>query len=201
MDFNRFLSTYSSLKHENRFSMIANVGLVAMLGVSLFVNFQKDTVVINNLNENCQSMELSSSWMNESTHRRLGVFLATQLGNITPENAKHIEKTVLPYASPMVYQKVDDLIALQLSELVREKVTMQFTPEKTFVENGTTFVTGKGRMTGVTGKSTPYIRTYEFVFDVENYTPTFDYLNVYDDVPRDAKWKAKNSSKEARQNK
>lgn len=197
MNFEKLKINYMKLKGTSQYMAYANAGLVMMLGVSLFINMQKDTVVMNNLNESCNYSEISSSWMNQENHRRLGIQIAHALGNITPDNAKFIEKSVLPFASAEIYHKVNDLIALELSGLVEERITMTFAPERSFVEDGTTFVTGKGRMTGLTGKSVPYVRTYEFIFEVENYTPTFSYINVYDDVPHDSVWKMKNQNKEA----
>ncbi len=195
MDFKRLKHSFTKLKEQNQLMTYANVGLVGMLGLSLYVNMQKETVVMNNLNESCLASEVAPSWMSEASHRRIGTYLAGMLGNITPERASYVEKSVLPYAAPTIYQTVNDLIALQLSHLVEEEVTMTFDPEKTFVEDGKTFVTGKGRMTGITGKSQAYVRTYEFIFDVENYTPTFTYMTVYDDVPHDSIWRSKHAKK------
>ncbi|NOI31835.1 TraE/TraK family type IV conjugative transfer system protein [Vibrio coralliilyticus] len=193
MNFKNLTKKYTKLKGENQYMAYANAGLVLILGCSLYMNMQKDTVVMNNLNESCSYTEISNNWMHEENHRRLGIQIAQSLGNITPSNAKYTEKSVLPFASPEIYHKVNDLIALELAGLVEERVTMTFTTEKSFVEDGKTFVTGKGRMTGITGKSVPYVRTYEFIFDVENYTPTFSYINVYDDVPHDSMWQKKNN--------
>lgn len=198
MNFNRLKRSYSTLKGKNQVNTYSIFGLVVMLCGSLYVNFQKDTIVINNLNESCQSAQLSSGWMNEATHRRIGIMLANSLGNITPDNAKNIENTVLPFAAPEIYQHVDDLIALQLATVIEEEITMTFNPEQSFVEDGKTFVTGKGTMSGVTGKTAKYVRTYEFIFNVENYTPTFDYMTVYDDVPRDALWRSRNIKAEGK---
>lgn len=196
MDFISAKQQFSRFKETSKLLATSNTLLVGLLSVSLFVNFQKDTIVINNLNEACQESMISSSTMNEENHHRLGLYLAGQLGNVTPDNAGFIDKAVLPFASPEIYQRINDLIALQTASLVEERVTMQFSAEKVFVEDGTTFVTGKGTLKGLTGKTVKFIRTYEFVFDVNNYTPTFSYIDVYDDVPHDSIWRAKNVKSE-----
>lgn len=195
MDFNLARVRYSQLKENAKVMVGANAVLVALLAVSLYVNFQKDTVVINNLNESCQVSEIGASSMNEANHRRLGLYISGMLGNITPKTAGIIDRSILPFASPEIYHRVSDLIALQIASLVEEEVTMSFNAEKVFVEDGTTFVSGKGLMRGATDKSVKFIRTYEFVFDVQNYTPTFSYIDVYDGVPRDSLWRAKNQGK------
>lgn len=195
MNFQSLKKSFSEMRGQSAAISYANAGLVVMLGVSLWGNFQKDTVVINNLNESCQESEISSSSMNEANHRRLGFYLAGMLGNITPASASYVESAVAPFASPEIYHKVNDLIAYQIASLVEEEVTMKFSAERAFVEDGKTFVTGKGSMQGMTGKADKYVRTYEFIFDVQNYTPTFDYIDVYDDVPHDSEWKQKNRKK------
>lgn len=192
MDFKLARVRYSQLKENSKLMVVTNTVLVSLLTVSLFVNFQKDTVVINNLNESCQESMVAASSMNEANHRRLGLYLAGMLGNITPESAGKIDNNILPFASPDIYQRVNDLIALQTASLIEEKVAMSFFAESAFVEDGTTFVSGKGAMRGLTDKTVKFVRTYEFVFDVHNYTPTFSYMDVYDDVPRDSVWQAKN---------
>ena len=68
------------------------------------------------------------------------------LGNVTPDNAKYIKKSILPFASPEIYHQVDDLISLQSANLIEDRISMQFTPENVFVEKGKTFVTGKGEI-------------------------------------------------------
>ncbi|NAX35474.1 hypothetical protein CAG54_11125 [Vibrio sp. V27_P1S3P104] len=198
MNFKNLKVSFSQLRGQNQFLIYSNTALAGMLTVSLFVNFQKDTIVINNMNESCNQSEISSSSMNEANHRRLGFLIAGMLGNITPKNSEYIKKSVLPFASPEIYHRVADLIALQLAELKQEEVTMSFTAERAFVEDGKTFVTGKGAMRGLTGKEKPYVRTYELIFSVENYTPTFSYINVYDDVPHDSVWQARNMKREAK---
>lgn len=198
MNFKNLKVSFSRLRGQNQFLIYSNVTLVGVLSVSLFVNFQKDTIVINNLNESCNQSEIGPSSMNEGNHRRLGYLVAGMLGNITPKNSEFIKASVLPFASPEIYHRVSDLISIQLAELEQEEVTMSFTAERAFVEDGKTFVTGKGSMRGPTGKEKPYVRTYELIFSVENYTPTFSYINVYDDVPHDSVWQARNMKKESK---
>ena len=195
MDFKNLKQSFGSLKRTSTILVFSNGILVALLMVSLFINFQKDTIVIHNLNESCQDSQISRSTMNEATHKRLGFYLAGMLGNITPANYEFASKAVMPFIAPNIYQKVKTLMALQIDGLKRDEVTMTFTPTTSFVENGTTFITGSGTLTGPTGKAKKYTRTYEFDFIVDNYTPLVRYIEVYDDVAHDGAWKKKNSHK------
>lgn len=194
MNLNTLKSQFGLNATKNSSMFVSNSILSVMLLVSVYYNFQKETIVINNLNEHCLASEITYSTMNEDNHKRLGSFLSGVLGNITPSNAKYVVDTVLPYVSPNLYHEVKEVMALQVASLKEDKIVMTFSAERAEFEDGVTYITGKGSMTGPTGISNNYIRTYEFRFEVENYTPTFTYMDVYEDVAHNNAWKEKNQA-------
>ncbi|NGZ66612.1 hypothetical protein G6Z92_06380 [Vibrio aestuarianus subsp. cardii] len=199
MNFNQLKVSFGDLKNGNSILIASNGCLVLALCVSLFINAQKDTVVINNLNEHCEVLEISRSYLHEEGHKRIGFFLATLLGNITPKNNSIIADAVMPYMAPDIYQSVKDRLALQLHELERDEITMSFTPELFLLEDGIAFVTGKGQMSGPTGKPKKFVRTYEFEIEVVNYTPIVRYVDVYEGRAHDSEWQRKQKKIEERQ--
>lgn len=194
MDFNTLKAQFGLNATKNSSIYISNAILSMMLLVSVYYNFQKDTIVINNLNEYCLASEITYSTMNEDNHKRLGSYLASVLGNITPSTSKYVVSQVLPYVSPELYHDVKEVMALQVSSLQEDEIVMTFTAERAQFEGGVTYITGKGSMTGPTGITNNYIRTYEFRFEVENYTPTFTYMDVYEDVAHNNAWQEKNQA-------
>ncbi|GAM71771.1 incF plasmid conjugative transfer pilus assembly protein traE [Vibrio sp. JCM 19236] len=198
MDFSRLKTDFKFHKESNKLLVIANVVLVCLLCVSLYMNTQKDTIVIHNLNEHCVESELSRSNMSEDNHKRLGFYIANMLGNITPSSSEYTIKSVMPFVGPRIYKDVRDSISTQLGELVNERVVMTFSPERALFENGTVFITGRGQMVGPTGKTDRFSRTYEMRFGVENYTPLLHYIDVYEGGPRDSTWKQKQAQKAKR---
>lgn len=191
MDIKNLLNNVSLLKRGGMAMTYSNSVLVTVLAGSLYLNFQKDTIVINNLNEACQQSEISSSTMNQANHERLGFYLAGLLGNITPETADYVKDAVLPFISPEIYHDVKEALDIQIAGLIEDELTISFKPERAFFEDGTTFITGKGVITGAAGDRDGFIRTYEFDFNVQNYTPIADFVTVYDDVAHDLAWKQK----------
>lgn len=185
MKINKFKSTFSKINSQNQLLIFSNAALISLLSVSLYFNASTDKIVLQKSTEYCSDLTISSNSMNEANHRRLGYMLSGVLGNITPENSEYISNIVLEYASPDIYQTVKDLLAQQLRSLKIDEVTMTFTPKNAFVEDGITFVTGQGTLSGPTGKRDTFTRTYEFEFNVENYNPTFDFIDAYDESPRD----------------
>lgn len=196
MKLEKLKKSFHTLKANERRSQFINTALVVMLGVSLYVNLQKDTIVIHAVNKTCSESIISSNSMSDANHKKLGFFLATSLGNITPDTAKYTDTAVMEYISPTIYHEVKSAIATQVEKLVVDELTISFFPERAFVENGKTFITGKGNLTGPTGAQEKFIRTYEFQFEIQNYTPTVTFMNVYNDVPHDDTWKKKNIKKD-----
>ncbi|ELA9367463.1 hypothetical protein QUN99_003353 [Vibrio parahaemolyticus] len=198
MNFNHLRKNFGDLKNGNSILIASNGCLVLALCVSLIINIQKDTVVMNNLNEHCEVLEISRSYMHEEGHKRISFFLATLLGNITPETTNIISDAVMPYMAPDIYQEVNDRLALQLRELQRDEITMSFTPELFLLEDGIAYVTGKGQMSGPTGKPKKFVRTYEFEIQVVNYTPIVRYIDVYEGRAHDSEWRRKQKKIEER---
>lgn len=188
MDFKNLGKSFKEMKLSNRTMQIANPILVVLLAGSLMVNFTKDTVVINNLNESCSVMEISRENMSTETHERLGFYLSSLLGNITPKNAEYISKSVLPFIDPVIYQQVQETLDVQIGNVINDQISIKFSPEKAKVENGKTFITGRATIIGPTGIQNKTIRTYEYQFNIQNYSPTTSYLDIYDDVPHDEEW-------------
>ena len=198
MEFNSFISDFRGIKLNNAMLISTNLVLVALLSVSLFINFQKETIVTNNLNESCSVQKLTKSWMSEQTHKRLGFHLSSLLGNITPSDAEFVKGSVMSFIAPDIYQSVSESIESQLNDIVEDEVSISFLPQTTIFEDDIVFITGQGKMTGPTGQNEKFIRTYEFEFQVENYTPMVRYINVYNDVAHDSVWKRKHQNDEDR---
>ncbi len=182
---------YKFLKKYAVTMQTANVLLVFLLATSLFYNTQKDTIVINNANPSCYTMEMSVNRMGESSHIRMGYYMSSYLGNITPKNIQFIEDAVMPFIDPNIYRNVEEVLAFEMKAIIDDHVTYEFRAEYAFYENGKTFVTGKSIVTGANGNKKSKLRTFEYEFHVNNYTTTVKFINVYDDLPHDAKWREK----------
>lgn len=200
MDLKKYRTNFRFLHSSQKFHIVSNTVLVVLLTVSLTKNLSQDTIVVNGLSDYCEETAISPNWMNDANHEKLGYFLATALGNVTPDTAKYTDMSVMEYVSPEIYEEVKSAMHSQLEGIVKDRITMQFFPEKAFVEDGITFVTGKGKISGPTNKPSKFIRTYEFKFEVNNYTPVVTYIDVYDEAPHDRKWKAKQAKEAKRSN-
>jgi conjugal transfer pilus assembly protein TraE len=196
MKLDMFKSDFAFIRKSNNTMLYSNSILASMLAVSLVFNMNKDVIVINGVNESCTETSMGASSMNKANHERLGFYLAGQLGNITPDTADFVKGAVMPFIAPNIYQEVSEAIDIQLAGLVEDELTIHFTPDQALFEDGVTFISGKTVITGPTGDKDGSIRTYEFEFDVQNYTPTVTFLTVYDDIPHNKEWKRKYGKQE-----
>ncbi|EHA1082429.1 hypothetical protein I8Y06_003305 [Photobacterium damselae] len=196
MELPKFKLDFNKLKSELYIHRIATacLSITLLLTVSALTN--KKPIVITESSPLCTSIEYGFSSMSKDGHERLGTMLAHVLGNANPTNADYVKDTVLKMSSSGIYNKVNNIVTDQINKLKEDKVTMTFQPDTVQFENGTVFVTGKATMEGLTGKKTNSIRTYEFVFNVENYSPSMDYIDVYEGIAHNNEWRAnKNAEK------
>ena len=169
MNFNHFKKDFREIKLNSAMLIATNLIISSALCVSLYVNFQKDTIVTNNLNESCFVQKLSKNWMSLETHKRLGFHISTLLGNITPANSDYVKESVMAFIAPDIYQSVQEAMSTQLSDIVEDEITISFIPQTTIYEDDIVFITGQGNMIGPTGEKRKFTRTYEFEFQVENF--------------------------------
>ena len=193
MKVDKFLHSFKNNIDTNRKLLISNVVLTILLFVSFYQNLTSTEVVILKANPYCQDLKLGENFINETNQQRLSVLIASSMGNVSPQNAKFQSDTILSYANPSIYQEVKDIIDIEFEALRKERLSINFTPENVFTEHGKTFVSGMNEIIGSTGIKKKHVRTYEFLWQVKNYSPTFNYVNVYDDIPHDSFWQEEKS--------
>jgi conjugal transfer pilus assembly protein TraE len=79
-----------------------------------------------------------------------------------------------------------EVLAEQVREIQRERVSMRFTVRELLYDpaSDTVFVTGIQTTTGPGGKPVARPRTYEVVVGFQNYRPVIRHLDVYPEEPR-----------------
>ena len=195
MQFDKFKVDFNQLKTEVNMHRIASIILSLALFLSIYGNVTGKTIVTTEISPLCSKMTYGYDFMNSEAHERLGVMLANVIGNANPSNAEYVKNTILNFASSKIYNKVKDILIDQINELKRDKVTLVFESDNVQFENGTVYVSGKSIIRGITGREKQSIRTYVMQFKVINYTPTLDFIDIYDGVPKNAAWRANNATK------
>jgi conjugal transfer pilus assembly protein TraE len=186
MRMKEFLGTWTELHQSNRF-------LKAALGAMLIVNLLlaaglllKDRTLVllpPGLNE---AAELSRRHASEGYKKAWGVHAATLLGNVTPDNADFVLKSLQDMVSGDIRQDIHAQVAQALGALRQERVSSVFDLRQVAYEPQTdkVFVSGRANLVGAGGKGSYSDQAYEFQIDVRQYSPVIAHLALYPGAPR-----------------
>jgi len=118
-----------------------------------------------------------------------GMYLAAQIGNVTPSTVALIKDWLGPLLSPAIYEEVISALEVQVVQIKNDRVSMRFEPRTVVYEPNSekVFVYGYSYTTGVHGYEERTERTYEFRIDITQFLPTVDFIDTYADKPRTKK--------------
>ncbi len=186
MDYKKFASTWLSLQASNRFLKSVCIFLMALNLLSLIGWLKKDTVVILIPPGLSEKSEIAKNKASEGHKKAWGMYTATLIGNVTPENADFVLESFSGMVTGEIRSIVTEQITQELDTLKQEKVSSTFEIVRVTYEPETdkAFVTGRNRMTGAGGKSTPTEQTFEFKIDVKQYSPSITQMASYEGMPR-----------------
>lgn len=186
MNYKNFASTFLSLQKSNDFMKIVCLCLLAINLITVVGWLKKDSSVILIPPELSEKSEVSKNKASEGYKKSWAMYTATLIGNITPENADFVLDSFGGMVTGEIRQVVSEHIAQELDTLKQEKVSSSFEIVRVTYEpeSDKVFVTGRNRMTGAGGKSTPTEQTFEFKIDVKQYSPIITQMASYEGQPR-----------------
>lgn len=186
MTFAVFLDTWRGLHLQNRILF----GCVACLSVATLVlawrTFSIETAVIlvpEGLNRETRIMKDEADG---KFREAWALFYAQLIGNVTPNTADFVEKTLAPSLSSSIYATVMKIVVAQVEDIKRDRVSLIFTPHEVTSEpaSGKIFVTGDSVAEGPSGNAEKSTRTYEFKVDIQQYRPILAWVTSYKGAPR-----------------
>lgn len=189
MKITSFLKSWEGALAENWWSRIVNsvlLGCVILLSVRTFTT---ETVVTMQPYTLTEEAQLTSDTASASYHEAWALFLATFLGNTTPENAGFIRERIGPLLSSNIYTEVMSVIQEQTQNIDMDRVSIRFEPRYVLYEKetGRTYVNGNNYIKDSTTKETRDEATYEFKIKIHSYQPTIEFMNLYPGKPRSEK--------------
>lgn len=189
MKLSSFLRTWEGSLAENRWSRIVNVLLIVAVILLAMLAFSTKTVVTIQPYTLTEEAQLTSNSASASYHESWGLFLATFLGNTTPDNSSFIRERIGPLLSPRIYSEVMAVIEEQTQHIRNDRVAIRFEPRYVLYEkeSGHTYVNGNSFIKDATTKETREESTYEFRLRIQNYQPTIEFVNLYPGKPRSEK--------------
>jgi conjugal transfer pilus assembly protein TraE len=114
------------------------------------------------------------------------LFDAELLGDVSPSSAEFIQKAVDPLLAPSLGRPFLEVMAAQVREIQRERVSMSFNVRAIAYDPPTdkVFVIGVQATSGPGGESVACTRTYGLIVGFAHYWPVIRYLDVYPEEPR-----------------
>ncbi|MCU0836407.1 MAG: type IV conjugative transfer system protein TraE [Chromatiaceae bacterium] len=181
-----FLATWRGLTLENRLHRLAVLGLIGtnLLTAVALLRAERTVVLVPPLLEGQVSVARAAA--SQEVKEAWALFVAELLGNVSPAGAEFLERALDPLLAPSLRRSVLEVLAEQVREIQRERVSMRFTVRELLYDpaSDTVFVTGIQTTTGPGGKPVARPRTYEVVVGFQNYRPVIRHLDVYPEEPR-----------------
>lgn len=186
MLYKNFASTWLSLHASNRFLKFVCIFLMTLNLLTLVGWLKKDTAIVLIPPSLSEKSEVAKNKASEGYKKAWGMYVATLIGNVTPENADFVLESFTGMVTGEIRSMVSEQIAQELDTLKQEKVSSSFDIVRVTYEPETdkVFVTGRNRMTGAGGKTSPTEQTFEFKIDVKQYSPIITHMASYAGMPK-----------------
>jgi conjugal transfer pilus assembly protein TraE len=180
MKLSQFLDTWKGVLLENRFHRISTL-LLCVLAIILAHGWstRSTTVVMvpptldgpTSISTDAASSQLKVQW---------GLYVVTMLGNVTPNTAPYLKKSLGDMLMPDIYRTVMDAIDNQVDIIKRDRLVTSFSPRVAKLEpkSGLVKVIGDLTTTDVQGTRHRSARTYMVGIRVQNFKVLVDYLAV-----------------------
>ncbi len=191
MIFDKFRRHFDS----NRMAMYLFAGYSALATAAIFylsasLATVKTTVRIIPFGAD-KSMVIAQRSANGNYYKFWGMDFALALGNLTPYNAKFVEKQILPYVKASQYQEVKSAIESEAASELSDNVVTTFTPHSLVwqPQSGTVFVTGQMNEVSPNGRYTGgYMKTYQMQMRIVNGLPVISGIQLYPGKPHTLSW-------------
>ena len=186
MKMDKLNSSWETIQKNNRMLLyfaLAMAGTNILLGITVANQGHTVVLVPNNLSEKA---EVASNRASQGYKKGWGMYAATLLGNITPENADFVLDSLSGMVTSEIKAQLGESVRADIETLKTEKVTATFELKKIAYEpeSDKVFVTGKHWITGAGAKSGSTPQTFEFKVAIRDYSPTITHLALYEGEPR-----------------
>lgn len=131
-------------------------------------------------------IQYGKSQASEDALTSWGLYLATLLGNVSPNNAEFVSNSVGQVLDPSIYQDVMQSVAAQTKRIQDDQLSLSFQPAniKFDAANRIVYVTGWLATRDAHGTAQKTQRTYELWWTVSNYQPRLTGMKAYEGDPQ-----------------
>lgn len=189
MNLQKLVSSWEGTQNENRWSRVFIIGLLILCVMLAVKGFTQDRVTVIQPMTLSEEAWVSTNKASTSYKESWGFFLATLLGNASPDTVSFIRERIGPLLSPKIYQEVMLAINEQAESIRRDRVAMRYEPRYVLYEEDAdrVYVYGYSYVKDITSKESRSESTYEFQIVIKNYQPEIGHMTVYSGKPRSEK--------------
>jgi conjugal transfer pilus assembly protein TraE len=182
MKLSTYLKSWDGALKENRFHRIAFMVAIVVILVQSLALWRKDSTIILIPPQMEERGQVSGSAASQEMQVSWGRYIATLLGNVTPQSVEVLAANVGQHLSPRMYQAVLTQLQEQAKTIQEEQITVSFVPTLARWEASLPGVVVSGEMItrGIRGGEKRMQRTYELKFIVQNYRVLLDDLRAYE---------------------
>ena len=186
MNSHLFKKTFKELKTENGFYKAVGVVLSVALLICIISMVSKDEIIILQPVTLGEDAWVTSDNSSQSYKEAWGFWMATLVGNVTPESVSFIKERVGPLLSPMIYNEVIAALQAQAAAIREDSITMRFEPKyvEYELETNKVFIYGSSFVKGQVSEEERVERTYEYEIKINNYGPSFVDMDTYSSKPK-----------------
>lgn len=191
MIWNKFVGDWSSTKRAN-LVLLAAVFLMAFGNIFLAGRLatERHSVILVPPNMD-QELRIGYNAANPAFYKAWALYAAELTGNLTPDNAAFVAKSLRKIVSPVVYQSLNNAIFAEKDQEAQYHVVTTFQAQSILwqPQTSTAFVTGYLHQVTPDGKyASGSIQTYELDFTVKNDQPVITAFRSYPGTPHTLAW-------------
>jgi len=179
-------TSWNGIKSENTFlRILVPLLITAIVVLSIIMKNRESPIAVVPWTLD-HKVEFSRNNGDVGTKKMWAMAVAELIGNITPGNADFVVNKLERMLSPDIFSVLKTNLADQVEEIKHESFTTNFTPQDIIYEKKTDkiFVAGRMEMSGASGASMTFIRTYEFKIEINNWYPKIIHFDVYKGQPK-----------------
>lgn len=181
MKISDYLIRHQEVQGRSRWQQITILGLLGTNGLSSGAMWLRSEPVILVPPDLAGEVEIARNHGSGSLKESWGLYLAELLGNVTPGNARFIERSIGSLLDSKIYPEVMGILATEVEALKMDRVSVKFRSSEVLYDATLDRVYVRGEQTSQGPGSAPESRprTYEFTISFRHYRPVIEHIDVY----------------------
>lgn len=192
MNYSKARKTWEDTDSRNKLLIVSNIGMVFLCGM-MFTKIMSTHEIVTMQPPALQGIaKIGVDSANAEYKKSWAIYVATLVGNVTPNNVSFISDTLSGMLDSKIYPKIRTQIAAMAKDPVfaNNSTSLVFEPRSVVYEPKTdkVFVSGDLYSLSAGGRTINRRMVYEMIVSIKDYRPVITHLDTYEGHPRTEKW-------------